>query len=79
MSVKIYRSNASPPQQHVFLAVCFQHEAKGQAGFSHPKTIPFDGYGEIHGMPYLVMASSVGGILENKLKGLVHCQWNCDG
>ena len=69
VALKLIRTEAIPQERHNRLMQRFEHEAKAQAGFSHPNIVPVYDYGVEQGLPYLVMKYLAGGTLKEKLTG----------
>jgi serine/threonine protein kinase len=70
VAIKFIRTHAIPMDQMEKLLKRFEREAKRMAKFTHPNIVPIIDYGEVDGMPYLVMPFLSGGTLREKLKNL---------
>jgi serine/threonine-protein kinase len=64
VALKLIRTENIPQSQQEQLLKRFEREAKAQARFSHPHIVPIHDYGEVDGIPYLVMDYVRGGTLK---------------
>jgi len=64
VALKLIRTENIPQSQQEQLLKRFEREAKAQAKFSHPHIVPIHDYGEVDGIPYLVMDYVRGGTLK---------------
>lgn len=72
--VKLIRADAIAEEHHERIMNRFEREARAHAGFSHPNIVPVYDYGELDGIPYLVMAYLSGGTLKDRVGEPVHFQ-----
>jgi len=72
--VKLIRADAIAEEHHERIMHRFEREARAHAGFSHPNIVPVYDYGELDGIPYLVMAYLPGGTLKDKIGRPVNFQ-----
>ena len=67
VAIKVIRSEVFSADEMTMLRKRFDREAKSLAGLSHPNIVPVIDYGEIEGVPYLVMVYLSGGTLKDRL------------
>ena len=67
VAIKVIRSEVFSAEEMTMLRKRFDREAKSLAGLSHPNIVPVIDYGEIEGIPYLVMIYLPGGTLKDRL------------
>jgi serine/threonine protein kinase len=72
--IKLIRADAIAEEHHERIMHRFEREARAHAGFSHPNIVPVYDYGELDGIPYLVMAYLPGGTLKDKIGRPVNFQ-----
>jgi len=75
VALKLIRTEAIPAEQHERLLKRFEREAKAQARLNHSHIIPVYDFGEIEGIPYLVLAYLPGGTLKERIQDVKTVEW----